>query len=59
MLRLAGLAVIALALLLASGCSSARPRVADETKVEEWGRCHRVPPPVTFTVVCLQTRRPL
>jgi len=57
LLRLATLAVIGLALLLASGCASTRPRIADETKVEEWGRCRL--PPVGFTVLCLQMRPPL
>jgi hypothetical protein len=58
LLRLAALAAIGLAMLLGSGCASARPRVADETKVEEWGRCDRRQP-VNFTVLCLQMRRPL
>lgn len=57
LLRLAALAVIGLTLLL-SGCAGQRPRVADETKLEEWGRCHRGQP-ANFTVVCLQMRRPL
>jgi hypothetical protein len=55
-LRLAGLAVIGLALLF-EGCASPRPRIADETKVEEWGRCSQAQP--DFTVLCLQMRRPM
>lgn len=51
------LAVIAVLLSL-HGCASARPRVADETKVEEWARCARTEP-THFTVLCLETRRPL
>ena len=54
--RLAGLALIGLALLVES-CASPRPRIADETKVEEWGRCHQAQP--HFTVLCLQMRRPM
>jgi hypothetical protein len=54
--RLAGLAVIALALLF-EGCASPRPRIADETKVEEWGRCSQAQP--HFTVLCLQMRGPM
>ena len=57
LLRLAMLAVIGLSLLL-SGCASARPRIADETKVEEWGRCSHIHP-VNFTVLCFQMRQPL
>jgi len=57
LLRLAALAAIGLVVVL-SGCASPRPRVADETKVEEWGRCHRGQPS-NFTVLCLQMRRPL
>lgn len=56
LLRLATLAVIGLALVLSS-CASPRPRIADETKIEEWGRCHRAQ--ATFTLFCLQMRRPL
>jgi len=48
--------VIGLALVLSS-CASPRPRIADETRVEEWGRCHRPQP--SFTMFCLQMRRPL
>jgi len=58
LIRLATLALIGLGFLLASGCASARPRVVDETKVEEWGRCDRSRPG-RFTVFCLQMRRPL
>ena len=54
--RLAGLASIGLALLIA-GCASSRPRIVDETKVEAWGRCSRAQP--SFTVVCLQLRPPM
>ena len=54
--RLAGLALIGLALLV-DGCASPRPRIADETKVEEWGRCDQPQP--HFTVLCLQMRRPM
>lgn len=54
--RLAGLALIGLALQF-EGCASPRPRIADETKVEEWGRCYQAQP--HFTVLCLQMRRPL
>ena len=54
--RLAGLAVIGLALLF-EGCASPRPRIANETKVEEWGRCSQAQP--YFTVLCLQMRRPM
>ena len=54
--RLAALAVIGLALLFGS-CASPRPRIADETKVEEWGRCSQAQP--HFTVLCLQMRRPM
>lgn len=54
--RLAGLALIGLALQF-EGCASPRPRIADETKVEEWGRCSQAQP--HFTVLCLQMRRPL
>ena len=54
--RLAGLAMIGLALRL-EGCASPRPRIADETKVEEWGRCSQAQP--HFTMVCLQMRRPM
>jgi hypothetical protein len=54
--RLAGLAVIALALLF-EGCASPRPRIADETKVEEWGRCSQAQP--HFTVLCRQMRGPM
>ena len=54
--RLAGLAVIGLALLF-EGCASPRPRIADETKAEEWGRCSHAQP--GFTVLCLQMRRPM
>ena len=54
--RLAGLAVIGLALLI-EGCASPRPRIADETKVEAWGRCSQAQP--QFTVLCLQMRRPM
>ncbi len=56
LLRLAMLAVIGLAPVL-SACASPRLRIADETKVEEWGRCHRAQP--SFTVFWLQMRRPL
>jgi hypothetical protein len=41
--------------LLFEGCASPRPRIADETKVEEWGRCSQAQP--QFTVLCLQMRR--
>jgi hypothetical protein len=58
LLRLAVLTAIAMAALLGSGCAPARPRVADETRVEEWGRCDRRQP-ANFTVLCLQMRRPL
>jgi hypothetical protein len=54
--RLAGLALIGLVLLF-EGCASPRPSIADETKVEEWGRCY-LPQP-RFTVLCLQMRRPM
>jgi len=54
--RLPGLASIGLAFLIA-GCASPRPRIVDETKVEEWGRCHQAQ--VNFTVLCLQLRRPM
>ncbi len=57
LLRLAVLSAIGLA-LLCSGCASSRPRVADETRIEEWGRCPRAQP-ANFTVLCLQMRRPL
>ena len=43
--------------LLIAGCASPRPRIADETKVEEWGRCSQAQP--HFTVLCLQMRRPM
>jgi len=49
--------LIGLSLLL-SGCASAHPRVADETKVEEWARCGHSAP-VRFIILCLETRRPL
>jgi hypothetical protein len=58
LLRLAALAAIGLLALLGSGCISSRPRVVDETRVEEWGQCDRRHP-VSFTVLCLQMRRPL
>jgi hypothetical protein len=54
--RLAGLAVIGLALLF-EGCAAPRPRIADETKVEEWGRCSQAQP--HFTILCLQMRGPM
>ena len=54
--RLAGLASIGLALLIA-GCAAKPPRILDETKVEEWGRCHQAQS--SFTVLCLQLRRPM
>ena len=54
--RLAGLALMGLALQF-EGCASPRPRIADETKVEEWGRCSQAQP--HFTVLCLQMRRPM
>jgi hypothetical protein len=54
--RLARVAAIGLALLIA-GCASSRPRILDETKVEEWGRCAHAQP--NFTVVCLQLRPPM
>jgi hypothetical protein len=54
--RLAGLAVIGLALPF-EGCASPRPRIADETKVEEWGSCSQAQP--HFSVLCLQMRRPM
>ena len=54
--RLAGLAVIGLALLFAR-LRLPRPRIADETKVDEWGRCSQAQP--HFTVLCLQMRRPM
>ena len=57
LLRLAMLVVLGLAFLL-SGCAGARPRLADETRVEEWGRCQG-DPRATFTALCLETRRPL
>ena len=57
MLRLAAITAIALAFVCA-GCASSPPRVADETRVEEWGRCSRVDQ-TRFTVLCLQMRRPL
>jgi hypothetical protein len=44
--------------LLTSGCSSARPRIADETKVEEWGPCGQSRP-LTANLVCLELRHPL
>jgi type IV pilus biogenesis protein CpaD/CtpE len=53
--RIVLLTIVALSL---SGCASVRPRVADETKVEEWARCARAEP-ARFTVLCLETRRPL
>jgi hypothetical protein len=56
LLRLAILTVIALSMLL-SGCASPRPKIADETRVEEWGLCARARPGAN--VLCLQTRRPL
>ena len=54
--RLAGLVLIGLALLI-EGCASPRPHIADETKVEEWGRCSQAQP--HFTLLCLQMRRPM
>ena len=54
--RRAAVASIGLALLIA-GCASSRPRVVDETKVEEWGRCVHAQP--NFTVLCLQLRPPM
>ena len=47
--RLAGLAVIGLALLF-EGCASPRPRIADETKVEEWARCAHSEPHFTVSI---------
>ena len=55
-LHLAGLALIGVAFPF-EGCASPRPRIADETKVEEWGRCSQAQP--HFTVLCLQMRRPM
>jgi hypothetical protein len=57
LLRPAMLAMIGLSLLL-SGCAAARPRVADETKIEEWARCSHTDP-IRFTILCLEMRRPL
>jgi hypothetical protein len=57
LIRLATLAVIGLVLLFCGGCATARPHVADETKVEEWGRCRAER--AKFTVLCLEMRRPL
>ncbi len=56
--RLAGLALIGLALQF-EGCASPRPRIADETKVEEWGRYYQAQAQPQFTVLCLQMRRPM
>lgn len=55
-LRLATLPLIGLAPLY-GGCAFPQPRIADETKVEEWGRCSQAQP--HFTVLCLQMRRPM
>jgi hypothetical protein len=56
LLRLAALTAIALSMLL-SGCSSPRPRIIDETRVEEWAVCSKARPEANL--LCLQTRRPL
>jgi hypothetical protein len=50
-------AALVFAVVLVTGCASPLPKIADETKVEEWGRCRSAQP--NFTVLCLQMRRPM
>jgi hypothetical protein len=57
LLRLAALTMMAIATLL-SGCAGKNPRVVDETKLEEWGRCDRSRPPGA-NLLCLQLRQPM
>ena len=57
LVRMSRAAALVFAVVLVTGCASPLPKIADETKVEEWGRCRSAQP--NFTVLCLQMRRPM